>query len=241
MADLVSTPVPAAAPNAGLFTRLVGVVFAPRDAYTAVAARPKWLGAMAVAIVLMAAIQGGFFSTAVGKEAYVDQALSTLRTFGLAVNDQMVQNIEAQANVAGIRQAVSLVVFIPLVCALFAGLLLAVFTAILGGGATFRQVYAMMAHSMIIGAIQQAFSFPIMYARAEMTSPTKLAVFFPMLDEMGFANYLLSAIDLFYIWSLINVSIGVAVLYKRRTGPVAAVLLGIYAVIAVIIAAVRAF
>jgi hypothetical protein len=33
----------------------------------------------------------------------------------------------------------------------------------------------------------------------------------------------------------------VAVLYKRHTGPVAAVLLGIYAVIAVIIAAVRAF
>ena len=74
-----------------------------------------------------------------------------------------------------------------------------------------------------------------------MSSPTRLAVFFPTLDEMGVANYLLSGIDLFYIWSTINLSIGVAVLYKRRTGPVAAVLLGIYAVIVVIIAAVRAF
>jgi hypothetical protein len=74
-----------------------------------------------------------------------------------------------------------------------------------------------------------------------MSSPTKLAVFFPTLDDMGFAYYLLSALDLFYFWSLINLSIGVAVLYKRRTGPVAAVLLGIYAVIAVIIASVRAF
>jgi len=33
----------------------------------------------------------------------------------------------------------------------------------------------------------------------------------------------------------------VAVLYKRRTGPVAAVLLGIYVTIVVISAAVRAF
>jgi hypothetical protein len=80
-----------------------------------------------------------------------------------------------------------------------------------------------------------------MYARADMASPTRLSVFAPTLDEMGFFTYLLSAIDLFIIWSLINVSIGVAVLYKRQTGPIAAVLLGIYAVIAVIIAAVRAF
>jgi hypothetical protein len=127
------------------------------------------------------------------------------------------------------------------VCALIAGLLLAIFTAVLGGGATFKQVYAVVAHSMIIGAVQQAFSFPIMYARGEMVSPTRLSVFFPMLSETSFFTYLLSAIDLFYLWSLINVSIGVAVLYKRSTGPVVAVLLGIYALIAVIIAAVRAF
>jgi hypothetical protein len=241
MAEVVSTPAPEETRSAGLFTRLIGVVFAPRDAYTAVAARPKWFGALAVAVVLMAAIQGGFFSTTVGKEAYVDQALSTLRAVGLTVNDQMVQNIESQANSAPIRQAVSMVVFMPLFCAVMAGLLLAVFTAILGGGATFRQVYAVVAHSLIIGAIQQAFSFPIMYAQESMSSPTRLSVFFPMLGEMSFATYLLSALDLFYIWSLINLSIGVAVLYKRHTGPIATVLLGIYAVIAVIIAAVRAF
>jgi hypothetical protein len=228
-------------PYPGLAARLTGVVFSPRDAYTAVVARPTWFGAMAVAVVLMAAIQSGFFSTSVGKEAYVDQALSTLKAFGMTVNDQMVQSIEAQANAAAIRQGISLVVFMPLISAVIAGLLLAIFTAIMGGSATYKQVYAVVAHSMIIGVIQQAFSFPIMYARGEMTSPTKLAVFFPMLDETSFFTYLFSAIDLFYLWSLINVSIGVAVLYKRSTAPVAAVLLGIYAVIAVIIAAVRAF
>ena len=241
MAEAVTTPAPEQVQSAGLLTRLVGVVFAPRDAYTAVAAQPKWLGAMAIAVMLMAVIQGTFFSTSVGKEAYIDQAVSTIKAIGITLNDQMVQNIESQANFAAVRQSISLIVFMPVVCALVAGLLLAIFTAILGGGATFRQVYAVVAHSMIIGAIQQAFSFPIMYARGEMTSPTKLAVFFPMLSEQGFATYFLSAIDLFYIWSLINLSIGVAVLYKRRTGPVATVLLGIYAVIAVIIAAVRAF
>jgi len=240
MADAVSIS-SADTPQVGLLARLIGVVFAPRDAYAAVAARPTWLGAMTVAGVIFIAVQVIFLSTEVGRNAALDQQLGVLKAFGVTVTDQMLQQMETRQAYAPYTTAASLVVSLPLVAAVVAGLLLAVFTAILGGGADFKQVYAVVAHSMIIGAIQQVFSVPIMYARADMSSPTRLSGFFPMLNEMGFATYLLSAIDLFYIWSLVNVSIGVAVLYKRRTGPVAAVLLGIYAVVAVIIAAVRAF
>ena len=241
MTDVTTPAEEQQAPSAGLVTRLIGVIFSPRDAYTAVASRPRALGAMIVAAVLIAGIQGVFFSTEVGKEAYVTQALSTLKAFGANVTDQTVQAIEAQAPMAAVRQTISVALFMPLMAAILAGLLLAVFTAVLGGGATFKQVFAVVAHSMIISALAQAFSFPIMYFQGEMMSPTRLAVFFPMLPEQGFLTYLLSALDLFYFWWLFNMAIGVAVLYKRRTGPVASLLLGIYAVIAVIIAAVRAF
>jgi hypothetical protein len=240
MAELVATPVPETR-GAGLFTRLIGVVFSPRDAYTAVAAQPKWLGAMTVSGLIILAANVIFLSTEVGRSAMLDQQLGAMKAFGMTVTDQMVQQMQAQMAYAPYSTGVSLLVFLPLMCAIVAGLLMAVFTAILGGGATFKQVYAVVAHSMIIGAIQQAFSFPIMYAQEDMSSPTKLSVFFPMLPEMSFATYLLAAIDLFYIWSLINVSIGIAVLYKRQTGSIAAVLLGIYAVIAVIIATWRVF
>ncbi|HTM05094.1 MAG TPA: YIP1 family protein [Vicinamibacterales bacterium] len=241
MTDVTTSAEEHQAPSAGLVTRLIGVIFSPRDAYTAVANRPRALGAMVVAAVLIAGIQGIFFSTQVGKDAYVTQALNTMKAVGVTVTDQMVQTIEAQAPTAAIRQTVSVAIFMPLLAAMVAGLLLAVFTAVLGGGASYKQVFAVVAHSMIISALAQAFSFPIMYFQGEMTSPTRLSVFFPMLPEQGFFTYLLSALDLFYFWWLFNMAIGVAVLYKRRTGPVASLLLGIYAVIAVIIAAVRAF
>jgi hypothetical protein len=232
---------PTPAPHAGLAARLAGVVFAPRDAYTAVAARPRALGALLVAIAIMVAVQATFLSTDVGREAMLDQQISAMKTFGVNVTDQMVQQMESRLAIAPYTSAGSLLIGLPVFCAIVAGLLLAIFTALLGGGATFKEVYAVVAHSTIIGAIQQLFSFPIMYARGEMSSPTRLSVFFPMLEENSFATYLLSAVDLFYLWSLVNLAIGIAVLYKRRTGPVASVLLGIYAVIAVIIAAVRAF
>jgi len=241
MAETVSTPVPEQAHGAGLFTRLIGVVFSPRDAYTAVAAQPKWLGAMAVAGLVMAAAQFIFLSTDVGKSATLDQQLSVIKAVGANVTPEMIQQMESRMSIAPYTTAGSFIVILPLWCAIISGLLLAVFTAILGGGATFRQVYAVAAHSFIISAIQQVFSLPIQYAREELSSPTRLSVFFPILDEMGFATYLLAAIDMFIVWWVINLAIGVAVLYKRRTGTVAAVLLGIYAVIAVIIATVRAF
>jgi len=45
-------------------------------------------------------------------------------------------------------------------------------------------------------------------------------------------------IDLFIIWWLIALAIGLGVLYKRRTAPIAVSLLGVYVFIVAIIAAV---
>jgi len=50
---------------------------------------------------------------------------------------------------------------------------------------------------------------------------------------------LLGMVDLFQIWWLVTLSIGLGVLYKRKTGPIATSLLGIYFVIVLAIAAVR--
>jgi hypothetical protein len=51
---------------------------------------------------------------------------------------------------------------------------------------------------------------------------------------------LLSSIDFFRVWSTVSLAIGLAVLYKKRTAPVAWSLLAVYAVIALAVAAVRA-
>jgi hypothetical protein len=89
-------------------------------------------------------------------------------------------------------------------------------------------------------ALQQVFVAPLNYARQAMSSPTNLAVFFPFLDETSFMAMLLGGIDLFFIWLIVNQAIGIGVLYKRKTAPIATTMLGIYASIVLVIAAVRA-
>ena len=116
---------------------------------------------------------------------------------------------------------------------------LAAFNAGLGGSATFRQVFAIVAHSGIVVAVSQLFNLPLAYARQTMAGAANLAVFAPFLDESSFAARLLGAIDLFLIWWTISLSIGLGVLYRRRTGPIATTLIVIYVAIGVVIAAVK--
>jgi len=105
--------------------------------------------------------------------------------------------------------------------------------------ATFKQVYAVVAHSGVVIAVQQLFTLPLDYVRETLSSPTNLAVFLPFLDENSFPARLLGSIDLFVIWWSINLAIGLGVLYRKRTGPIATTLLVIYVTIGLVIAAVK--
>ena len=50
---------------------------------------------------------------------------------------------------------------------------------------------------------------------------------------------LLGSIDLIYIWWMLSLAIGLGVLYRKRTGPIATTMLVIYVVIGLVIAAIK--
>src|SRR5437899_1869844 len=79
---------------------------------------------------------------------------------------------------------------------------------------------------------------PSASARETLPGVTNLMVFFPVLDEHSFAANFLGTIDLVYVWWIASVAIGLGVLYRRRTGPIATTLLVTYAAIALVIAAI---
>ena len=73
-----------------------------------------------------------------------------------------------------------------------------------------------------------------------MTSSTNLGVLLPMLDDRSFLALLLGTIDLFRVWLVIVLAIGLGVVYKRKTGPIAVAFFILYALIAVAYAAISA-
>ena len=218
--------------------RVVGVIFSPRDTYAAVALRPYWLGALFIALVIMGGAQFGLLSTDVGKQLALDQQVGTLEAFGQTVSDEQYDAMERGMERARWISPIATLAFTPLFMLLTAGILHVMFGLVGGGAGTYRQVYAVSAHSAIISSLQVVFT-TVMTVASGRPAGANLGVFVPMLEETSFVVRFLQTIDLFYVWSTLSTAIGLGVLYKRRTGGIAMVLFGIYLVIALTVAFVR--
>jgi len=238
MSEAPATSLPSSeGPGLGLFARFWGILTSPRETFADVAARPRWFGMMALVLIVTAICTGGFFSTQVGQTAWLDKVVESARQSGREMPEAQYATMQKVAAYMGPIYAVATVVIAPLMWLAITGILFAVFNAALGGTSTFRQLFAVFVHSTAITVIQQLFVTPLNYVRETLSSATNLAVFLPMLDESSFLAKLLGMVDLFLIWWVFVLAIGLAVLFKRKTGPIAAGLFIVYGVIAVIAAA----
>ena len=239
MTETIITGSAAQAGSRNVLSRLVGVVFSPRAAYADVAARPRVLGALAVVIAVIVGATFTFLSTDVGQQASLANQVQQMESFGRTVSDAQYAQMERMAPYSRYFAAGAQLIFTPIMALIVAGLSFAVFNAIMGGDAPFKAVYAIVVHSGVILALQALFNLPIAYARESMSGATNLAVFFPFLDDKSFAARMLGSIDLFLIWWIVSVSIGLGVLYRKRTGPIATTMLIVYALIGVLIATIK--
>lgn len=221
-----------------LISRFIGVVTSPKETFQAVVAHPKWLGMLALVTIIVAAGVSLPLTTEAGRRAQLDQQVDAMENFGVQVTDEMYARMAEGTRNAAITTFISILVAGPVMSVIIAGILFGVFTVLMGGQASFKQLFAVYVHSTAITAVAQLFMGPLNYFRGSMTSATNLAVFLPMLDERSFIGRLLGMIDLFWIWWLILLAIGLGVLYRRKTQAIATALFGVYAVCIVLIAAV---
>jgi len=219
--------------------RVVGVLFSPGETMADVAAHPRWADVLAFTTLLVAVGFAVFLSTDVGKLAYADQAVTNVEAFGGTVTAEMQQGIQTQAAIAAWLQGGAVLLFGPLMTALIAGILFGVFT-VLGGEASYKQVFAVVTHAGVISLLQQVFTLPVNYQRGTMSSATNLGVFFPDLAEGSFLAAVLGFVDLFWIWYLVVLAIGLGAVYRRRWTPVASGLMVVYVLMGLAFAAITA-
>lgn len=230
------TPAPA-----NLLSRFIGVVFSPRAAFQGIVAAPRWIGMLVLIAVFMSVATFLFLSTEVGRQALLDQQVSAMESFGMTVTDEVYSQMEGRLSFAQYTGSIAQFFALPIMYVIIAGILFAIFSAAMGGEAAFKQVFTVVVHSGAVSVVQQLFVLPLNYVRESMSSPTNIAALLPMVPEGSFLAYLLGAIDIFVIWWVMVLAIGLAVLYRRRTQPVALTLFVIYAVIALCIAGVRSW
>ena len=227
-----STPAPM-----NVFARFVGIITAPKATFQSIVAQPKILGMLVLTTLIFAFGAVLPMTTEAGKQAALDQQVSQMESFGMQVSDEQYEQMRKGMGIAPVMTGVSVIVATPIILAIIAGILFAVFNAAMGGEASYKQVLAVVVHAGVISTLGQLFTGPINYFRGSMSSATSLGALLPMLDDTSFIGRLAGMIDLFVIWWVIVLAIGLAVLYRRRTQPIAITLFGIYALIVVGIAA----
>jgi hypothetical protein len=225
-------------PPANVVSRFVGIITSPKSTFQGVVAHPRWFGMLALTTLIVLACTVAPMFTEWGRQAALDQQVKGMESFGMTVTDDVYARLEQQMRFAPYTTGIGILIFSPLMALIVAGILFAVFNAAMGGEASFKQLFAVVVHAGVISALAQLFTAPLNFARGSMGSATNLGVLLPMLDETSFVARLMGMIDLFLVWYVLVLAMGLAVLYRRKTQPIAISLLVVYGVIALTVAAV---
>jgi len=230
-----SVPTPA---SSNVFARFIGIITSPKATFQQVVAHPRWFGMLVLTTLLITLCTAGPQFTESGRQAALDQQVRTMENFGMKITDEVYSQMEARSRFGGYITVVTMLIFAPVTVLIITVILWAIFNVAMGGDATYKQALAVVVHAGVISTLAQLFTAPLNYARGTLGSATNLGVMLPMIDEKSFLGRLAGMVDLFMVWYVVVLAMGLAVLYRRRTQPIAIALFVVYAVIALGAAAI---
>ena len=227
-----TVPVP---PDEGVLARAIGILTSPRRTFEGVVQHPRPAAILFLVATVIALATGLPQFTERGRQAALDVQVQQIEKFtGQPVTDDVYAQMQNRMKYSAIITLVVTFIVTPIGALIFGALYWAIFNAILGGTAAFKQVLGIVTHSMVVGALGYALGAAVMYFRGTVSAmgPFNLGALVPMLDEKSFLVQFLSFIDPFRVWGIIVTSIGLGVLYKRKSGNIAMALLVLYALFA---------
>jgi hypothetical protein len=215
--------------------RMSGVVRSPRALFTSLIGRPRWAGVLLVSAAVTVGCGAAFMQTDVGRQALVDQWERTALAFGQEVSEERYAEFTQMSEHGMLYALATALASGPLLAFAMAGLIFCVFSVLHRGAASFRQVLSIVAHAGVILALRQVVATPLNYSRETLASPTTLSLFFPMFDEASPPARFFGAIDMFVVWWVIVLAIGVSLLYRRPARSTVFAFMGAYVGIAMLL------
>jgi len=220
--------------------RIIGILRRPRSTFEAAVSAPRWAGLLLLLFVVYFGVSAGLFSTGVGQQALVDQWENTAIAFGQPVDDARYAEWQSQSEQAMPYAALTAAATGPGAALLLATVLFGWFTLLRGGRASFAQVLTVVACASVILMLRYLVAGPFQYARESLASPTTLGLVFRVMDQGSPAARFVALIDVFVVWWLVVLSIGMSVLYKLRTRNLLLQFLAVYVGIALVLTATMA-
>lgn len=203
--------------------------------------RPAWVGIWLLLLIVWAACGAVLLTTGVGQQAVVDERVRVIEAVGGTVDDQTYASFQAQPPWWVYLTSGGRLPLTPVSTVLMAVVVWLVAKR-RQAAASFTKALAVVVHASVVLLIGQLIATPLHYVRESLTSPLNMAAILPGMTEGSLPARMFGAVDLFALWWLWLVAIGVAAMThqpaRRYFAWFGAVYLGFAAVMAGVIAAV---
>jgi hypothetical protein len=209
-------------------SRLLGMLRSPRRTLAAGIARPRSLDLALLIVLIAATCSVGFLLTRVGRLAALDQEVRQLESVGTVVTDHTYGEVREWERYRPLISVAAILVGWPLMWAASAALIQAAGKRT-ARDVTYAQVFTVLVYASSVFALRAVVAAPVNYMRESLGGATSLAVLVPGLGDATFAARLFGAIDIFALWWVALVAVGLGMLYRTRATSIARWLLGAYA------------
>jgi hypothetical protein len=211
-----------------LHRRIGETFFAPVSLFRRFGPKAPWVDATLVAVAIMAVAMA-----LVPADVWVQTARDAIAANPRAAG----ADAESMASIQRVASIVGVLVMPWIVLFLQSGILLVIFTMLMGGEASYRQYLAVGAHAAVVGAVGQLATLPLIIQKGSVQTSISLAPLAGGADADSFLSNFLNAFNVFLVWQVILLGVGVAAVNRRTSaGTALGILFGIFAVIAAVIA-----
>lgn len=219
--------------------RVTGVLMRPRATMDEVARHPAFITTWIVVLLAVAVCGGLLLSTPVGQQALVDERVRVTEALGARVDDAAYARLEANPPVSVyLTSGGRLLLTPPITLLVAAGLV--VLARLDGASLTLVTALAIAVHATVVLALQQLIATPVHYLYESLTSPTTVAGILQVFDEGTWLARLFGTIDVFGLWWMWLLSLGLAAAAGKPSTRYFWRLLAVYIGVAALVAAVFA-
>jgi hypothetical protein len=208
----------------------------PRATLVELAERPVWWDTWLVILGVWAVCGTLLLGSRIGDQALVDERERFIETLGGTVTDT--QHAALLANpprwvyfTSGSRLLLTPGVTLAVAVGLW---LVARYD---GATPTFVQALSTTVHASVVLLIGQLFATPFHYVRESLTSPLNMAVLLPLMEDGSLQARFFGTLDLFVLWWMGLLAVGLSVLTRHRTARYALRITAAYLCFAGVVAA----
>ncbi len=193
----------------GFLARISGIFFEPKKVFTFLNSKPSWFGAFLLVLLIGVVVAQITLPQNLSlQKEIVSQSTRISSTPG--VLEKMTEITTGKR----IQTAIGEVIRVLIGLILLTSFVYFLCNIILGGDSSYKKVLSIVTYTSFVPTLGAILKTPLILAKNSADVQTSLALLMPGGDFTKIRYMLLGAFEVFSIWQIILIAIGITVLYK---------------------------